>query len=71
MRRCAGQWIEGLRIISNEDFETFDQLHYEVENKLLRLIESLESKRTTNNWLSDLPQPINPIIHQSNNPPCL
>ena len=69
LTRAVG--LQAVKIISNEDFETFDQLHYEVENKLLRLIESLESKRTTNNWLSDLPQPINPIIHQSNNPPCL
>src|SRR6185437_14342549 len=31
-----------VEVISNEDFEGFDKLHYEIENKLLRLIESLE-----------------------------
>jgi hypothetical protein len=41
-----------------------DKLHYEVENKLLRLIESLESKRRTNDWRDTLP----PTIQQSINP---
>jgi four helix bundle protein len=49
-------------LISKQDFENFDQLHYEVENKLLRLIESLETKRQTNAWRDTQP-------HQSNNPP--
>ena len=54
-----------VKLVSNDEFESFDQLHYEVENKLLRLIESLESKRQTNDW-SDTPPP---TIHQSTNPP--
>jgi len=37
------------------------KLHYKVENKLLRLIESLEAKRGTNGWQDSLP-------HQSTNP---
>src|ERR1051325_837781 len=43
LTRTFGLWRVGL--VSADDFEKFDQLHYEVENKLLRLISSLESKR--------------------------
>lgn len=61
--------LKNVQLVSDEEFERFDMLHYEVENKLLRLIESLESKRGTNEWRDTLPQSINPIIHQSINPP--
>jgi four helix bundle protein len=57
--------LQAVRFISNDDFEDFDKLHYEVENKLLKLIESLETKRRTNDWRDTLP----PTIHQSTNPP--
>ena len=57
--------LQKVEIISNEDFEDLDKLHYEVENKLLRLIESLENKRGTNEWRDTLP----PTIHKSTNPP--
>ena len=60
----------GLRLakfISTDAFDEFDKLHYEVENKLLRLIEALESKRKTGDWSDTLP-PSRPIIQQSNNP---
>ena len=53
--------------ISAEEFENFDKLHYEVENKLLKLIESLEAKKHTNDWRDTLP-PTNPSIQQSTNP---
>jgi four helix bundle protein len=65
LTRAIGLQI--VKLVSNEDFETFDQLHYEVENKLLRLIESLENKRRTNDWHDTLP-PTHPSIHSSNNP---
>jgi four helix bundle protein len=42
-------------VFKTKDFEEFDQLHYEVENKLLRLIESLETKRGNNDWNDRLP----------------
>ena len=58
MRAIGFRTIEA---ISNEDFESFDKLHYEVENKLLRLIESLETKRQTNDWRDTLP-PTHPSI---------
>ncbi len=37
--------------ISDAQFQQIDSLHYEVENKLLRLIESLESKRDNGDWV--------------------
>lgn len=57
--------LKAVRFVSDDDFEGFDKLHYEVENKLLRLIESLERKRATNEWRDTLP----PTIHQSTYPP--
>jgi four helix bundle protein len=57
--------LQNVKLVSINDFEDFDKLHYEVENKLLRLIESLESKRGTNEWRDTLP----PIIHPSTHPP--
>jgi len=38
--------------ISEEQFQKIDTLHYEVENKLLRLIESLENKRDNGEWIN-------------------
>lgn len=64
--RAIGQQQVG--VISGGDFENFDQLVYEVENKLLRLIESLEKKRGTKEWRDTLPSN-NPIIQESNHPP--
>ncbi len=49
------------KLIPPASFEEFDKLHYEVENKLLRLIESLERKRSSASWRDSLP-PINPPI---------
>jgi len=57
--------LRTVEFISDSDFENFDKLHYEVENKLLRLIESLEAKRRTGEWCDMLP----PTVHSSNNPP--
>lgn len=57
--------LQNVKFISNDDFENFDKLHYEVENKLLRLIESLENKRRTNEWRDTLPPTIHPSSHPS------
>ena len=38
--------------ISEARFHEFDLLHYEVENRLLRLIEKLEAKRGDGDWVS-------------------
>ncbi|HWC60455.1 MAG TPA: four helix bundle protein [Verrucomicrobiae bacterium] len=53
--------------ISAVEFENFDKLHYEVENKLLELIESLEAKRGANDWRDALPSK-NPVIQKSIHP---
>ena len=53
--RGCGFWR--VHLITDKDFETFDRLHYEVENKLLHLISSLEFKRGTNQWQDSLPHP--------------
>ena len=59
--------LKSIEFISNGDFDAFDELHYEVENKLLRLIESLEAKRRAGTWSDALPthQSVHPPIHQS------
>jgi hypothetical protein len=44
-----------VQLISDADFESFDQLHYEVENKLLALISSIEAKRGTGDCQDSLP----------------
>ncbi|HEX4265169.1 MAG TPA: four helix bundle protein [Verrucomicrobiae bacterium] len=56
--------FRSVETLSSDDFEEFDKLHYEVENKLLRLIESLESKRERNDWRDTLPSS-NPKIQPS------
>ncbi len=64
LTRGAGLWR--VSMIKDAQFEEFDVLHYEVENKLLGLIESVEAKRGTQQWSESIP--INPLIHQSINP---
>jgi four helix bundle protein len=54
LTRVCGLWR--VHFISDADFEAFDQLHYEVENKLLALISSIESKRGTDEWQDTLPR---------------
>ena len=36
--------------ITHDEYEQLDQLHYKVENALLRLIESLQKKQKDQNW---------------------
>jgi len=47
--------LHNVKVLSAADFEKFDNLHYEIENKLLRLIESLENKRSESDWRDSLP----------------
>ena len=47
--------LHNVKVLSIADFEKFDKLHYEVENKLLRLIEAMENKRSTADWRDSLP----------------
>jgi four helix bundle protein len=67
MTRAAG--FTRANLITPKDFDTFDSMHYEIENKLLALIQSLETKRAEGDWHTTLPvntQP--PTPHQSKNP---
>lgn len=52
LTRAVG--LSRARIISPGDFEQFDKLHYEVENKFLGLISSLESKQESDSWNTKL-----------------
>jgi len=45
-----------VKLVPAPAFEEFDTLHYEVENKLLALISSLELKRDDHTWQDKLPQ---------------
>lgn len=40
--------------ITEEEYERLDQLHYKVENSLLRLIESLQKKQKDKEWEDNL-----------------
>ena len=40
--------------ITAEDYDRLDQLHYKVENELLKLIESLQQKQKDKEWESNL-----------------
>jgi four helix bundle protein len=53
LTRAIGLTRAGL--LTSAQFEQFDTLHYEVENKLLGLIGSLETKQVTGQWTDTLP----------------
>ncbi len=50
LTRAIGLKVTGQ--ISELQFQQIDTLHYEVENKLLRLIERLEKKRDDGTWVN-------------------
>jgi len=50
MTRAIG--LKQTNQISAARFHDFDLLHYEVENRLLRLIEKLEHKRDDEDWIA-------------------
>ena len=58
--------------ITGEELKNFDELHYEVENRLSRLIEKLEQKRDDGDWIAgimgDPEEYITPSLHQSITP---
>jgi len=58
--------LHNVGLLSVAQFESIDSLHYEVENKLLGLIRSLEAKRADGDWDGALPpahHPSSPIHH--------
>jgi len=74
MTRAIG--LNGVQQISDARFHDFDLLHYEVENRLLHLIEKLEQKRDDEDWIARIsedpaeysPEPITPSLHCSITP---
>ena len=74
MTRAMG--LNGTQQLSNEQFRQFNLLHYEVENRLLRLIEKLEQKCDNDDWIARIaedpeeydPNPITPPLHHSTTP---
>src|SRR6202049_4348673 len=50
MTRAIG--LTQTKQISAASFHEFDLLHYEVENRLLRLIDKLEQKREDEDWIA-------------------
>lgn len=48
LTRCVGFLVT--KRITEEQFHKIDVLHYEVENKLLRLVQSLQKKMDEGTW---------------------
>lgn len=67
--------LNGTEQILDARMPEFDLLHYEVENRLLRLIEKLEQKRDDEDWIARISEdpseysPITPSLHHSLTPP--
>ena len=72
MTRALG--LQRSKQISDSRFDEFNLLHYEVENRLLRLIEKLEQKRDDEDWVARIAEDpeeyvITPSLHYSTTPP--
>jgi len=66
--------LQQIQQIPKGRFEDFNRLHYEVENRLSRLIEKLEQKRDDGDWISRIAEDpeeysITPPLHYSNPSP--
>ncbi len=46
--RMAG--LKEMNLIDAKEFEEFDQLHYELENKLIALVKSVQNKKQSRTW---------------------
>ena len=65
--------LNEVEIIDKTTFEEFDKRHYEVENKLLALIKSLQTKQQDGSWDQKIHEPeteygITPLFQNSDNP---
>src|ERR1700736_5987867 len=72
MTRALG--LNQTKQLADDRIREFDLLHYEVENRLLRLIEKLEQKREDGDWISRIAEDpeeysITPPLHHSTTPP--
>jgi four helix bundle protein len=66
--------LQQTKQISEAQFHDLNLLHYEMENRLLRLIEKLEQKREDGDWISRIAEDpeeysITPPLHHSTTPP--
>jgi four helix bundle protein len=50
--RSIGLMEAGL--VTEKQFREIDALHYEIENKLIKLVESLEKKKHSGTWLDNM-----------------
>jgi four helix bundle protein len=71
MTRAIG--LKQARQVPDERFRELDVLHYEVENRLLRLIEKIEAKRDTGDWTARIAEDpeeydLEPLLHHSFTP---
>jgi len=65
--------LKEIDLISENEFEEFDQKHYAVENKLLALVKSLQTKQQEGSWDQKVHESISsyneiPLLHNSNTP---
>ena len=49
--------LKSMRLILESDIEEFDRLHFELENKLLALIKSLQNKKQYGTWDNRVHEP--------------
>ncbi len=54
--------LKEIGLVPPARFEELEILHYEVENKLLHLIESLEAKRKDKSWVDHLAEDTTPYL---------
>ncbi len=54
--------MKEINLISEDQFEKIDALHYEVENKLLSLIKSLEKKKDDGTWINRISEDIEKYV---------
>jgi four helix bundle protein len=71
MTRAIG--LKQTKQIAEARFHDFNVLHYEVENRLLRLIEKLEQKRDDGDWIARIAEDpeeyvTTPTLQNSNTP---
>jgi len=49
--------LKEIELLNENDFEEFDKKHYEVENKLLGLVKSLQTKQQNGSWDNQIHEP--------------